>query len=838
MRSFGVHAEKNRLWPAADTIIDSSLFGSEPFTFLFSFFDTGRHDIVISPVRKIGIAEPETLSLYVRSPLKQQDIVAHEGDTVVLATPPVVDRDVSYFWSFGGSAQYVSQRCSTRVAAYAAVCTGTGMLWVSDGYHRSPVDSFAFSLIDTLKPNIICANEGFIGYDTIYTGDTLFTFKVFINDGLKAGVDSASINGRPFDGVSNGTYYSLCTGMHMHRDTNPLELFVYALDRFVFGNESRDTFYLIFSDTIARSKRARIVVQTPLEDTTVTQSDSFYVSGFVENVSLPAIDLTMLLYVNERAHSTALMVMDSARSWEWTAPLAMGVNAIRIVAITTNNEKIDDVSRVIVRNPAAPDTIAPMIIDILADDAAADGLFVNKSSVGIKIRAFDEGVGIDTVRVNGKNASYVGGNWFQHTIELLHMAAGNEIVVVARDSNGNSTQKTVVIFRNAKPIVQRHPVSRNIAANSLYTDSIWAADPDGDMIRYSKSDGPSGLTVSSTGAISWTPAASDTGLRQVMIRVWDGYQPVFETYSLHVYPEGGLPPAAVGFATRSEDFPAFLEIGRDSLRMVLRITPGSGVRPFRFTVRLVDKDSLLLSESPESTVFWKPGITDTGYQQMVITVRDGLGNGDTLYPRVFVTVPNRPMTISVSFSSDTLPGGALNINKKQASDTLVFHINDPDMHFIERHSVSILFRRTQNVTRIDSIVADTFSVVVDASALDGYDTVIATVTDRGGNTSTFTQALYYGQPPAQTQLVAPENGATGRPRSLSLQWQGSDPDADALVYDVYFGTGSGQSKIGETQQTMYNVTGLSPATTYFWYIVSRDWKSQTTGPVWSFTTAP
>ncbi len=839
-QQFSIHAEDNRLWSSADTTLDTSLFDREPFVFLFSFYDTGWHTIRIASQRRNGDSAVDTMELYVKTPLDQQNVVAYEGDSVWLKTPGVGDRDANYYWAFGGSAQYVSQVCSANVALSAAVFSGTGLLWVSDGQHESPVDSFTYSLADTTRPLIVCWNEGFAGKDTVLTGDTIFSFRTRITDGARVGIDSASINGGPFDGVSGGVYYKLFDDMHTHRDTNALALVVYALDQFQFGNESRDTFYVIFSDTVAASAGARIVVTTPSSDTTTTSADSFYVSGYVEKVALSELDLAVFLYVNGQPHSTARAISTSNNSWEWTIALPTGTNTIRLTAIDNQTSALlHEKNLVIVQNPSAPDTSSPRIIEVLADGSAADGQFTTRSSAVVNVRAFDEGVGIDTMTINGTAAAPQQGqsNWYQDTVALGHLPAGNEIVVRAVDANGNDTQVTVVVFRNRKPIVQYAPASANISADSLYADTVRAGDPDGDTLSFTKSSGPAGLTVDSeSGGIFWTPGTADTGAKAVSIRVWDGYQPVYVTFTLHVYPAGSLPPGPLAFETQSEDFPQFLEAGKDTLSITLRVTANSGVGPFAFSAKLLDKDSVLLAASPDSVVRWSPDTADTGYQQLRVIVTDALSDADTLYPRVLVAPPNRAFVLSVTFAGDTLPNGALDINGKQDADTLVFRIADPDNHLLERHSVNILQWRTQSSTTIDSTVADTFSVVVDPAALDGYDTIIVTVTDHGGHVTTLKQTVYYGTPPDAPSPVSPANGSTIGGTVTMLTWTCSDIDGDSLWYDVYLGDVGGMTLQGTTGQTTYGASGLSPSTTYYWRIVAHDWKSQTQGAVVFFNT--
>jgi tartrate-resistant acid phosphatase type 5 len=94
-------------------------------------------------------------------------------------------------------------------------------------------------------------------------------------------------------------------------------------------------------------------------------------------------------------------------------------------------------------------------------------------------------------------------------------------------------------------------------------------------------------------------------------------------------------------------------------------------------------------------------------------------------------------------------------------------------------------------------------------------------------------------PPVAASNPSPANNATGISLSPTLSWSCSDPDGDALTYDVYFSTSSNPTTKVSTGQSAKTLSrsGLSSGATYYWKIVAMDSKGATTdGPVWSFTT--
>jgi hypothetical protein len=409
-------------------------------------------------------------------------------------------------------------------------------------------------------------------------------------------------------------------------------------------------------------------------------------------------------------------------------------------------------------------------------------------------------------------------------------------MIRARDRKNNDTIAEAIIFRNRLPVIQRFPVSTVIAIDSLYTDTINAFDPDVDTITYEKTAGPAGLSVDYEGVVTWRPTRFDTGSHTVTLRLWDGYQPLFRSFTLYVFGDQGH-PGPVRFAIKAEDFPSYLEAGKDTLRMLLRVISGTGIQPLIFSGRIVNKGKIALPEGRDSVLIWAPQPQDTGFAQLLIFVKDGFPSSDTLYPNILVVRQNRPCSLAVRFSSDTTVTGALNLNKKRNKDTLTFSIKDPDNPLVERHDVTILETRTQLRSIIDSAVVDTFSLVVDPMAFNGYDTIIGIVRDRAGSVDTLKQKLYYGMPPYSPQALNPVNLTSISGESVSLSWQDVDPDGDSLTFDVYLGNASDQlSRIAVTQETSFMATGLPSSRTYFWRIVAHDWKSFTESPIWQFST--
>jgi len=154
--------------------------------------------------------------------------------------------------------------------------------------------------------------------------------------------------------------------------------------------------------------------------------------------------------------------------------------------------------------------------------------------------------------------------------------------------------------------------------------------------------------------------------------------------------------------------------------------------------------------------------------------------------------------------------------------------SDSDSDPIVFSKVSGVGTISGNQFSYNATTAGTYSVTVRAS--DG----------RGGDaTDTFSITVVpSNNAPLKPSNPAPSSGTTGIGTSITLSWNCSDPDGDALVYDVYFGTTTNPARVsaGQTAKS-YTSSNLTEGTKYYWKVVARDEKGlETAGDLWNFTT--
>ncbi len=86
--------------------------------------------------------------------------------------------------------------------------------------------------------------------------------------------------------------------------------------------------------------------------------------------------------------------------------------------------------------------------------------------------------------------------------------------------------------------------------------------------------------------------------------------------------------------------------------------------------------------------------------------------------------------------------------------------------------------------------------------------------------------------PSFGSIVTPENG------KIKLSWKGTDTDNDIVSYDIYFGTSANPEllKAAHTTENLPEVSVLTK-TTYFWKVLTRDAKGNTSeSETFRFTT--
>ncbi len=332
--SFSITAPSNRRLADTFTVRKHQPLESGPYTYLLSLTDTGWKTITVTTYRNNGDRVPQEFFLYLRSPLGQPPLSGAFGDSVALSTTPVGDTDVAYHWGFGGGFVVSSSKPKTVASVKMSSLSNAGSLWVSDpsGAHPSPAVPFTYALKDTTGPIIKCVSAGYVGKDTIVTGDTTFYFKVQIWDPAQTGaVQSASVNGRSFD-IDDDPFY-ICVLTRLDTNVRLFPVTVSAVNNPQFLVSSTKTFWFQFSSTMAHGGGVLFSVTDPSTDTSVTSSRSKVIFGHIEDYVHDSILVIVKLWENNAKNSLADTVRGKGKAdWSFSLPLAIGSNMVRLAA--------------------------------------------------------------------------------------------------------------------------------------------------------------------------------------------------------------------------------------------------------------------------------------------------------------------------------------------------------------------------------------------------------------------------------------------------------------------------------------------------------------------------
>ena len=243
-----------------------------------------------------------------------------------------------------------------------------------------------------------------------------------------------------------------------------------------------------------------------------------------------------------------------------------------------------------------------------------------------------------------------------------------------------------------------------------------------------------------------------------------------------------------------------------------------------------------LINSGSSKTNFNPGTLsyNTKYYWQIIAKDEDTSTSGSIWSFTTAMAPNSAPVIP----SNPVP--ANNSNNVGINISLAWTCNDPDGDIL---TYDIYFGTTSNPTLISSNHALTnYNPGSLSNSLTYYWQIVAR-DSKGANTFgpiwAFTTGSAPNSVPSTPSNSFPANNATNIANSTSLSWTCSDPDGDALTYDIYFGASSNPPLVSSG----YSTTSLNPGTLnyntkYFWKITARDSKGATTsGAIWSFTTA-
>ncbi len=749
IQKFIIHADSNRLWK------DDTVFCDSPtmeFRFLLSFNDVGTKSISIKTFRTNGDVsyQSQALSVRVFSPLSQKIISGVLGMPCTLSTPGVSDR-VNYVWSFGTyqgkNVLYKKQFASGNEEMVQNIPVGaidTGFLWVEDstGAIRSPQARFLYRFDATIGPSISCISKGVRSDapDIVVTGEDFLDFSVFIADQAGASVDSVEFVGNGFDWVNSDRtiFKKTFTGMGAYTASKPLFATVIATDK--YKNTTKRTFSLYYDASGPKSKFVQFRLINPPEILAYTKKGLFDFLLGVDNTGNDSAQVSIT--VNGTPVNPQMTIGKSSPTLSWTIPCSTGNNTVKAIAMV-KSLVYADTTITIIRDPFMVDTAKPQILDVTVDNNPVSTVEMRVSTTRplgvIRVIAIDQISGVRSVSANNRplsNETQNASAWSIQDFSFSHPYT--PVVLSVVDSSGNVKEETFTVTENNDPVIEHpNPFPAYFYAGTKYVDTIVVEDPEYDVADLKTSILPRTMTLTSAGfnkwVLSYAPTAVDTGSKTVVFSVRDTIsKEVFLNWKFMVFKDSS---GLVRFQTASAVFPKVLEAGKDSILQALTVT--KGYPQYHFSVAFLGSSVPLFAStvSQANTMFaWKPQLSDTGYHQLLITVKDSVGVNDTIMPLPAITVvpPNRPCSLKITH---TIPmwGNSLDLTNVTIPETLFCSVIDPDLSTYDHQQVKIRFPTTRSEFTVDTTKSFIVVLYPEMFSLHGFDTVSISITDMAGH---------------------------------------------------------------------------------------------------------
>lgn len=214
-------------------------------------------------------------------------------------------------------------------------------------------------------------------------------------------------------------------------------------------------------------------------------------------------------------------------------------------------------------------------------------------------------------------------------------------ISVSDGQGGTVTQSftlgVVASAKNDAPTITSVPTSA-VALGRTYRYQVAAIDPNGDPLTFSLIDNPSGLTITPTGLVQWTPTATQLGAANVALHVDDGRG---------------------GFSTQSFAIKVATQLSNDPPQIVsLPLQSATAGNQYAYNPVAVDVngDQIFWSfdtaprgmsiDATQGFIRWTPSVDQSGLQTLILRATDAQGAAATQTFSVEVFGGNRPPSIT------------------------------------------------------------------------------------------------------------------------------------------------------------------------------------------------
>ncbi|UCE38603.1 MAG: tandem-95 repeat protein [Thermoplasmata archaeon] len=210
----------------------------------------------------------------------------------------------------------------------------------------------------------------------------------------------------------------------------------------------------------------------------------------------------------------------------------------------------------------------------------------------------------------------------------------NPVTVVVMDENGSTDNQifTITVSNvNDPPSITSTPPTTAIE-DTEYAYDVNALDPDNDMLSFSLSTYPNGMTIDAAGLITWTPINDQVGINNVAVMVMDGKGGSdTQTFAITVSNVNDPPTiTSTPILTATEDLTYSYDVEADDVDVGDTLTFSLTAYPDGMTINIAT-----------GLIEWIPTNAQVGVNPVFLVVSDESGSNDT-----------QSFTITVSNTND------------------------------------------------------------------------------------------------------------------------------------------------------------------------------------------
>jgi hypothetical protein len=357
--------------------------------------------------------------------------------------------------------------------------------------------------------------------------------------------------------------------------------------------------------------------------------------------------------------------------------------------------------------------------------SATEDVAYNYSIVATDV---NQGDVVTLALVSGPSGMILNGTILQWT-PTNSQVGQHSVILRATDNHSASTIQSYSIAvantNDAPTITSSAPTVA--MQGQVYQYQVQATDIDvGDHFTYSMDQAPSGMTVSSSGQISWTPTAGQTGAQSCIVRVTDQASAyVTQSFTVTVTSVNHAPEITTTILKAAAEDAPYVDTAR--------ATDADGNNIYWFVVAGPESLSIGMSTG---IITWRPRQGNVGNNLVQIRAMDGVQN-DTATLTLQVALINDPPVISTVLpeifrvdSLYTIPLVAY--DEENAALTWTAMKNPSNLQLV---GTNLVWSPTSSNIGLDTIII----AVSDGSA---YDTLSQIVSVQSGTTYAKSHSTY------------------------------------------------------------------------------------------------